>query len=61
MVLIYDDAQKLSMSWSFTHVPMDVLEEQKRKKQSNGTGVVPTKDPPKVKSVIKDSSRTQEC
>ena len=38
-------------------MPMDVPEEQKRITNQR----VPAKDPPKVKLVIEESPKTQEC
>ena len=42
-------------------MPMGIPEEKKKKNQSKGTGGVLAKDPPKAKSVIEESLRTQEC
>ena len=39
--------------------PIKVLEEQENKEPIESTGRMPTKDPPKVKSVIEESQRTQ--
>ena len=52
-----DDAQKSLVNWSSTDVPMDVPEKQKRRTNQR----VPAKDPLKVKLVIEESPRTQEC
>ena len=40
---------------------MGVLEQQKEREPIESTDGVPAKNPPKVKSVIEESSRTQEC
>ena len=45
------------MSWSSTHAPIEVPEEQRT---LESTGEVPTKDPSKVKSVIEESPITQK-
>ena len=52
-----DDAQKSLVNWSSIDMPMDVPEEQKRITNQR----VPAKDPPKVKLVIEESPKTQEC
>ena len=39
---------------------MGVLEQQKEREPIESTDGVPAKNPPKVKSVIEESSRTQE-
>ena len=40
---------------------MGVLEQQKERESIESTDGVPAKNPPKVKLVIEESSRTQEC
>jgi len=42
-------------------MPMGVPKEQKEKNQSESTGGVPAKNPPKIKSMIEESLITQEC
>ena len=55
---MYDDAQKSLVSWSSTHAPIRVPEEQEKEEPTRSTGGVLAKDPPKVKLVIKESPRT---
>ena len=49
------------MSWSSTHMPIEVPEKQRNKEPTESIGRVPAKDPPKVKSMIEESPITQKC
>ena len=53
----HDDVLKSSMSCRLQITPM-VLVEQEQKGQTEGTGVVPAKNPPNVKSLNKKFLKT---
>ena len=52
---------KSSVSWLSAHMPIRVPEKQENKEPTESISAVPANNPPKVKSVIKESPITQEC